>query len=81
MGAYFGGDGIAPFGGGGAFFGGGGHPSGGSGGTGGVDTNCFMRCGQGNAIYYSSGGAGGSRDAAVTTAPIDSSALDLSAER
>src|ERR1017187_5492581 len=63
MGAYYGGDGIAPFGGGGSFFGGGGYPSGGRGGTGGVDLNCFMRCGQGNAIYYSSGGAGGSRDA------------------
>jgi hypothetical protein len=39
-----------------------------------------MRCGQGNAIYYSTGGAGGSRDAAATTAPIDSSHIDMSVD-
>jgi hypothetical protein len=62
VGGYWGGDGIAPRGGGGTPAFAGGSPSGGRGGTGGVDTNCFMRCGQGNTIY-ASGGAGGSRDA------------------
>jgi hypothetical protein len=68
---YWQGDGIAPRGGGGA--------SGGSLGTGGVDPNCFMRCGQGNAISYSSGGAGGSLDA--RTVASDSSAMDCESRR
>lgn len=91
LGAYYGGDGIAPTGGGGALFGSGGTLSGGgggagggsqsrggSGGAGGVDINCFMRCGQGNAIYYS-GGAGGRVDA--MPASSDSSASDCDTRR
>lgn len=70
-GGYWHGDGIAPRGGGGT--------SGGSGGAGGVDPNCFMRCGQGNAIYYPSGGAGGSPDA--RPAEPDSSNTDCETMR
>jgi hypothetical protein len=59
-GGYWGGDGIAPASGGGdSFTGAGGYPTGGNVGAGGIDPNCFMRCGQGNAIYYAAGGAGG----------------------
>ena len=44
-------------GGGGFTWGGGGN--GGSGGNPWTDTNCYMRCGQGNAIYFGGGGQGG----------------------
>jgi len=86
VGAYYGGDGIAPMGGGGYLGpslggGGSGYGGGGHGGSGGMDTssiNCLMRCGQGNAVYASYGGAGGRADAATATTPIDSSSFDVS---
>lgn len=68
---YWQGDGIGPRGGGGA--------SGGNEGTGGVDPNCLMRCGQGNAVYAGAGGAGGVQDA--RPAEADSSATDCETRR
>jgi hypothetical protein len=61
-GGTYGGGGVLESG-GSAMAAGGGGGGGGRVGDAGVDPNCYMRCGQGNAVYASTGGIGGARDA------------------
>lgn len=86
------GDGVGPLGGMAGFVAGGGGAMGGGGGNW-TDPNCFMRCGQGNAIYYGGaraggqvgsggiagigGNAGGSGDVRLSPALVDFGTVDV----